>query len=280
LQINSLNFKISQLIIVLCVASFIIFDVTEIIAAPVLQNQDIAVINSPSEGETVRGLVQIIGSADHPTFEFYVIDISPNNTENWQFLADGRTRIINGVLLNWDTAGFPDGQYKLRLRVVKVDGNYSEAFAQEINIINSQPLPTITPIITTTTTITPTPVATKLSLTETPTNTPIPPTATPTVLIEQPIVDTPTPRPTGVSTTPEASSDENEDKDNEDPFSIKVQGISFPPLRDAFLYGAGAMLSIFILFGFLSTLRIVFQGFIDNRNKKTGFGMKGKRHNE
>jgi len=228
---------------------------TDILAAPVTQGQDIVAINTPTSGP-VRGQVQLIGSADHPTFEFYVIDVSPEGMEGWQFLVDGRSPVINGVLGSWDTSSLSDGVYKLRLRVVRLDGNYSEAFVQQLTVSNSQPLPTNTPMLI----ITPT-ATTEFSLPEIPTATPIPPTPTPEVTIEQPIVDTPTPRP---SETPAGPSLEP----TQSSLIPKIQNISTVPLIDAFLYGAGLMLTVFLLFGFFSALRMVIQGFIDRRKKQ------------
>ncbi|MDM8519726.1 hypothetical protein QUF64_06745 [Anaerolineales bacterium HSG6] len=228
---------------------------TDALAAPVAQGQDIAAINTPTSGP-VQGRIQLIGSADHPTFEFYVIDVSPEGIDGWQFLADGRSPVINGALGSWDTTTLPDGAYKLRLRVVRIDGNYSEAFVQQVLVNNSQPLPTNTPSLL----ITPTTTA-EFSLPDIPTATSVPPTPTPEVTIEQPIVDTPTPRPSETPTGPSL-------EPTEQSIIPKITNFSTVPLIDAFLYGAGLMLGLFLLFGFFSALRMVIQGFIDRRKKR------------
>lgn len=224
-----------------------------VVAAPEKQGQDLAVITSPSNNAVLQGTVEIIGSADHPSFQFYIIEFHPEPVTNdqWQIIGDIReTPVIDGVLETWDTTLFPDGSYTLRLRTVRLDGNYSEFFTQQVVISNAQPIPTDTP--------TATPTSQSVVPTITPTD--LPPT--PTIVIEQPVVDTPTPRPIETS-SPLENPDEN------DSFIPTVSDFSVVPLRDACLYGAGIMLSIFVLFGFFSALRMFIMGFINRRRRKT-----------
>lgn len=221
--------------------------VARIAAAPANQEGDIAVISSPTSNAVVQGTVPITGSADHSAFQFYVIDLAPEPSAGDQWVTIGTTHdvpVINGQLETWDTTLFPDGSYTLRLRVVRLDGNYSEFFAQQVVISNSQPIPTDTPDAA---------EATPGAPTVTPTS--LPPT--PTIVVEQPIVDTPTPRP--VPTSPPLADPEESDSS----FIPTVTGFSLAPLGDSCLYGAGIMLSIFLLFGFLSALKMFVQGFID-----------------
>jgi hypothetical protein len=95
------------------------------------------------------------------------------------------------------------------------------------------------------------------NLTPTTTPTPLPPT--PTIVIEQPVVETPTPRP--IPTTPPLA-----DPDEESGSLIPtVTGFSLSPLWDACLYGSGLMISLFLLFGFLSALRHLIISFMNRR---------------
>jgi hypothetical protein len=220
-----------------------------VIAAPPQQGQDVSFITTPANGATVQGAVQIIGNADHPEFQFYVLEFSPDGSDQWQFVGDGQTPVLNGLLATWNTATVPDGAYLLRLRVVRLDGNFNEAPLQQVIVSNSQPVPTDTPAV----------IATPADVP--PTVTPTAPPPTPTILIEQPIVDTPTPRP--IATTAPL-----EDPDETSSIIPEVSGFSLSGLRDACLYGGGIMLGIFLLFGFLATLRTFVQGFIDRIRRK------------
>ncbi|NJN92703.1 MAG: hypothetical protein HC875_00765 [Anaerolineales bacterium] len=223
-------------------------------AAPPAQGQDLAIINDPASNAVVRGQVQITGSSDHPSFQFYIIEFSPEPVTGGQWQIIGATRntpVINGVLETWDTTLIPDGSYTLRLRTVRLDGNYTEAFSQQVVVANTQPLPTDTPI--------PTEEVVVPSGPPTETPTPLPPT--PTVSIEQPIVETPTPRPVETSAP-------LEDPDEVTSFIPTVSGFSVTPLRDACLYGAGVMLGVFLLFGFLAALRTFIMGFIHRMRRR------------
>ncbi len=250
-----LNIQLKRRYIYLLFVAFVLFwffQFTGAMAAPPAQDpQDIGVILDPPNNGSVRGVVEIIGSADHPTFQFYVIEVSPQDQEAWQFLADGSTAVLNGPLATWDTNTLPDGVYRLRLRVVRVDGNYAESFVQEVTISNAQPLPTDTP--------TPTETPDPAELTPTVTPTPLPPT--PTIVIEQPIVDTPTPRPVDTS-------EPLEDPEENTSLIPEVSNFSVLPLRDACLYGGAVMLGVFLLFGFLSSLRIFIKGFADRFRRR------------
>lgn len=232
------------------------FQFTNAVAAPISQTQDLAVINEPASNAVVQGQVQIIGSSDHPSFQFYVIEFSPEpvSGNQWQIIgATHNTPVISGVLETWDTTQIPDGSYTLRLRTVRLDGNYTEAFSQQIVVSNAQPIPTNTP----------TPGAVTVeAVPGIPTETPTPLPPTPTVSIEQPIVDTPTPRPVETSAP-------LKDPEETTSFIPTVTGFSLSPLRDACLYGAGVMFSVFLLFGFLAALRTFIVGFIHRIRRRT-----------
>jgi hypothetical protein len=234
------------------IATLWLVQISVAIAAPRWQGQDLANITEPANNAVLQGTVQIIGSADHPTFQFYIIEFHPEpvTDDRWQIIGDIHdTPAVDTVLETWNTALVPDGSYTLRLRTVRLDGNYTEFFAQQVVVSNAQPLPTDTP----------TPAPTSVS---SPTSTPtdVPPTST--IVIDQPVVDTPTPRPV------ETSAPLQDPEEGGGSFIPTFSGFSVFPLRDACLYGAGVMLSVFLLFGFLSILRLFLKGFIDRRRLK------------
>lgn len=250
-----LNHSIWLILIALAVLWVVQF--TSAVAAPVRQTQDLAVINNPASNAVVQGQVQIVGSSDHPSFQFYVIEFSPEPVtgSQWQIIgATHNTPVISGVLETWNTTLIPDGSYTLRLRTVRLDGNYTEAFSQQVVVANAQPFPTDTPASAVTTEVEAVPAV--------PTETPTPLPPTPTVSIEQPIVDTPTPRPVETSAP-------LQDPEEVTSFIPTVTGFSLSPLRDACLYGAGIMLSVFLLFGFLAALRTFIMGFIHRMRRRT-----------
>ena len=117
-------------------------------AAPQSQGQAIAQIASPAEGQTLTGLVAVSGSADHPEFARWELAYGPDPNPNdaWQPFATGDQPILNGTIGTWNTGVIADGQYALRLRVIRKDSNYDEAFVRGLQVSNSAPVGTPTSI--------------------------------------------------------------------------------------------------------------------------------------
>ncbi len=82
------------------------------------------VIGSPTIGARVKGVVPITGNARAGDFRVYKLEVAPAQAPNqWQPIgAEHGEQISNGILENWDTAGF-DGLYTLRLAVMENSGN-------------------------------------------------------------------------------------------------------------------------------------------------------------
>ncbi|MCB0246938.1 MAG: polysaccharide deacetylase family protein [Anaerolineae bacterium] len=94
-------------------------------------------IQSPADGATVRGAVVVSGIAQDEQFAKWQLDLLPaNQTDQVVFLSLSEQPLpTTGDLAVLDTTHFPDGDYKLRLRVVRRDGNYDEYY-RDIVIAN------------------------------------------------------------------------------------------------------------------------------------------------
>jgi hypothetical protein len=195
-----------------------------------------AVITSPRDRAVVRDKVSIQGTATHPEFWKYEVAYGPepNPDDQWTLIgAVHENQVADNVLETWDTTLLPDGNYSLRLRVVRRDGNYQEYFVRQISVANTQPTDTPLPP----------------EVTPTPTNTPTPLPPTPTIVIELPILPSPTPLPLAtvapvIRPTPTSAPSF---------FNINV-----PDLGGACCWGAGAAAFAFLLVGFLTLLRRLF----------------------
>ncbi len=143
-----------------------------------------AIISSPQPFSTLRGVVSITGTATHPSFQrFQVYFRAEGVPDEWHFMFEQTNQVVNGLLGSWDTRGVPDGTYALRLRVVRLDGNYDEKEVNGLLVANTRPVETPTPDATAT-------LAEPARPTDTPT-----PIFTPTpVTVQQPQIATPTPR--------------------------------------------------------------------------------------
>jgi hypothetical protein len=191
-----------------------------------------AVITSPRDRAVVRDKVSIQGTATHPEFWKYEVAYSPEPNPEDQWILIGmvhETQVVDNVLETWDTTLLPDGNYSLRLRVVRRDGNYDEYFVRQVSVANTQPTDTPTPEVT-----------------PTPTNTPTPLPPTPTIIIELPILPSPTPHP-----LPTAAPVIGPTPTSEPSFL----NINLPNLGGAFCWGAGAAAFAFLLVGLVALLR-------------------------
>lgn len=144
----------------------------------------VVMITSPVDGQQLFGLVEMVGTAIHPSlFDGYILEWSNiQNPEVWLPIQQRvNQQVNNGILGQWDTvsASVPDGIYQIRLRLFLADGTVQDFQVNNLVLINSAPtvVPTPLPAV---------PTATVQSL---PTSGP-----SPTPLIQQP--PTVTPRPT------------------------------------------------------------------------------------
>ncbi|MEZ4766891.1 MAG: hypothetical protein R2844_00485 [Caldilineales bacterium] len=181
----------------LIVVALLLIPLAPALAAPPRQGAA-ATISSPASGAIVSGAVQVTGSALHPEFDRYELYYTVEPGENWVFIGEpGRQQVSNGFLATWNTGGLPDGNYSLRLRVVRRDGNYDEGYARNLVVANTTP-PTPTPEPSPTPgEIAPLPQPVDAVVTPTPEA-----TATP-VSVELPEIATPTPRPSPTATPEE-----------------------------------------------------------------------------
>lgn len=162
----------------------------------------VAAIVSPSEFQTVDGVVPVYGVADIANGEFdrYVVDWGIGyDPGGWGSVSgDVHTPMKDaGLLVNWDTANVPSGEATIRITVFDKRGNSKEA---RVRLIVQHPA-TETPVPPTDTPVPPTPTPTDtptMTLTSAPTNTPTftveAPTATPTAM--------PTATPTATTAPP------------------------------------------------------------------------------
>lgn len=156
------------------------------------QDAGVAEITSPLESQQLFGLVEITGTASHPSqFEGYLLEWSnAQNPDVWLPIQELVTQqVTNGLLGQWDTvtAGIPDGIYQIRLRVFIGDGSVLDTDATNLQLVNSPPtdIPTVPSVIQPTATIplVPTQGASPTPLIE------LPPTVTPRPTFEQPVIE-------------------------------------------------------------------------------------------
>jgi hypothetical protein len=142
-------------------------------------------ITSPANGAAVSGDVVILGTAVIDPFQKYELHykLEPSGNDAYIYFAGATTPVTNAQLGVWQAGGLPAGTYSLRLRVVKVDGNYAEYYTSSISV--NQGASSETP--------SPTPTSSEATATPIPTMT-FTPAPQPTVAVgqvAQPALDSP-----------------------------------------------------------------------------------------
>lgn len=178
---------------ILCLTLFVLMTVSYAYAAPAAapaSQEQQPVIAQPAQDATVRGVVQVVGTAVHSQFQRYELYYAPYpvpSDQSWIFIGDVHTNQQPlGLLGTWDSRSVPDGAYALRVRVVKVDGNYIDSSPLRVLVANTGIPETPTPEASPTT---------NADVTEEP-FVPAQEEPTPTVQIEVPNAETATPEPT------------------------------------------------------------------------------------
>lgn len=86
-----------------------------------------ATLTAPEPGGTIRGVVEIEGTADIENFAFYKYEIRSlaegAGGSTWQAVSAGTAVVQDGVLGTWDTTLVDQGWYALRLIVTDTAGN-------------------------------------------------------------------------------------------------------------------------------------------------------------
>jgi hypothetical protein len=85
-----------------------------------------AVLIRPGQNEVVHGVVNIIGTATHESFQYYKVEYAPgaNAGEGFVYLGGGNAPVVGSVLASVDTNALGNGTWTLRLVVVDQTGNF------------------------------------------------------------------------------------------------------------------------------------------------------------
>jgi len=132
----------SQLIHVvrLCI---LLFSVALVFATTVAQAESLqsnGLVLASADPAALSGVVSVLGVADHPAFRKWQLDLLLGD-EAVVFLSLGEQPVATlGQLASLDTLLYPDGEHRLRLRVVHSNLNYDEYFLP-VRIANRTSLP-------------------------------------------------------------------------------------------------------------------------------------------
>ena len=108
-------------------------------------------LDTPQEGEVVRGVVAIRGTAAGPNFASAELAFAyvPNPADAWFTIAELLEPVQGGELASWNTAEISDGAYTVRLRL-RTDQGAVEDAAVQVQVRNYTTGRTEAPTITVT----------------------------------------------------------------------------------------------------------------------------------
>ncbi len=94
--------------------------------APALCADGRASIVSPGNGAVVSGFVSVVGTAQHDNFNFYKLEYASGNDagQGFAYFDGGQSQVVGGLLGTFNSPGYANGVYTLRLVVVDTSGNY------------------------------------------------------------------------------------------------------------------------------------------------------------
>jgi hypothetical protein len=92
-------------------------------------------ISSPRNGASIQGIVEFSGTVPAEDLLRWELSWSPGGNEQWQFLVTSEMAVDNGILARLDLSQLPVGLYDFRLRVVRVDTNYSDYTIRGLRLV-------------------------------------------------------------------------------------------------------------------------------------------------
>ena len=155
---------------------------------PLFLQQSAPLVTAPIAGQTLQGIVDIIGTINVPNFASagLAFAYASDPAGNWFDIQTLSQPQADSVLATWDTTFISDGDYKLRLRVTLQDGSSQDVIVTDLHVRNytsDTPTPTVQVAITETPTELPFSPPTSVVVTQVPTQ---PPHSTPTQLSANP----------------------------------------------------------------------------------------------
>jgi len=92
-------------------------------------------ITTPKPGDTLKGSIELVGTANVPNFGFFKYEFAPLGSDNWATIVAANKVVQDSQLGSWDTSAITPGDYQLRLVVSDNQGNNLPACVIPVRII-------------------------------------------------------------------------------------------------------------------------------------------------
>jgi hypothetical protein len=98
-------------------------------------------ISFPANGDSLTGVIMLLGSANIPNFGFYKYEIARPGETLWFSLNAAQSPVEDGELGEWVTTVLPPGEYRLRLVVGDNQGNMLPPCEVVVTVVGPPPAP-------------------------------------------------------------------------------------------------------------------------------------------
>ena len=97
-----------------------------------------ALIFRPGQNEVVGGVIYVVGTATHDSFQYYKVEYAPgaNAGEGFSYVGGGNNPVVSNLLANIDTTALANGNWTIRLIVVDQTGNFPPPCQVSITVQN------------------------------------------------------------------------------------------------------------------------------------------------
>jgi hypothetical protein len=104
-------------------------------------------VSSPSQGEALQGVIQILGSTDLTDFSSSEVSFGyvEDPTSTWFLIEQSSEPVEDGLIASWDTSTITDGEYRLRVQVFLTTGLVQEIIIDDLRVRNYTLIETSTP---------------------------------------------------------------------------------------------------------------------------------------
>jgi len=126
----------ARFLVILCLGSLLMLMA---VGAATAQEMPNVAITSPTQGETVSGIVNVVGTVEFPDFQKYEIFYKMGDDLFWG--ATVYTPVENGILARLDTKVVADGAYQLIVRQVHSNSQYDDFAGPMITVNNDLEVP-------------------------------------------------------------------------------------------------------------------------------------------
>jgi hypothetical protein len=105
------------------------------------------VINSPAGGESLQGMVTVIGTTRANNFVSLEVSFAYQSdpTRTWFLIGQRSGAVEQEEMTSWDTSTITDGTYRLRVQMFLADGSVKETIVEGLRVRNYSPVETSTP---------------------------------------------------------------------------------------------------------------------------------------